>query len=1061
MSEEPDIALPSTSDGPKQFADYELVGEIARGGMGVVYRARQPKLKRTVALKLVLAGAFAGDEEIKRFHLEAEASANLDHPNIVPVYEVGQHAGHHYLSMKLIEGSSLADQLEAFKADQRKTAEFMITIARAMHHAHQRGVLHRDLKPDNILIDNEARPYITDFGLAKHVDQDSGMTQTGAIMGTPTYMAPEQARGERNLTTSVDVYSLGAILYEMLTGRPPFQADTMTQLLIAAQREEPKRPRTINQKVDLDMETIALRCLSKEPENRYASAAAMADDLQRWLKGETIIARPVGSVERAVRWCKRNTALAGTAGVAVSLIALISLIFVAQLVIKNKQLSESMAGEKEARANAESARNTAEESAILAKLQEDIAKEQTKLARAETLKMRRHLYAANMNQVATAWQTADLPRVLALLEAQRPTTDMDKDLRDWEWKYWHAQAHAYSKRWNIELHGPDSVSALARSSDGTKLLALVAPQRGDMKQLVLDPQTGKHSPGATFPARQFRRTLLADNGEAVAMWRSYVGRGQSAADLQLSVYGKDGKLVRTQKDIGLVASANFSPRGTHLAMAQSGDPAIGGFTQAVRILNIKTGHIVALKGTAPLTIAAGGVFKTVAQNLPHGGSVHQLAFNPDATILATGANDGTLRLWDTATGEMRHERNLLKPISRIAFSPDGAMLAVTDHRNTALRLWRVTDASLIAELKGIGDQQINRLAFSPDGKHVAAGGLDRSIRVWSIADRDRRVFRGHQSDIRQLVFIANDRFISLGADNEILEWDLGAPENPRQLELGGTGWRIQIDFTVDSSHFAVHGPYWKTWDLSTGESSTTSFNGRGSRGSVHLRTTPTFVTVPDGRSKLVVVNRDGSERHSFPIGHKDFVVSVSIHPDGKQVLTSSQDGVMKIWDMATGKLLVTGKSFRGVHTAAFNGNGGRVLVYSRNHIVDVWTPKTNRVMKLAGNGLMTNAVSDPTGDLIAVATEQKHVTFFDAETGVQVRRIETGNAMAIAFHPDNTRMATAHGNDGVKVWDLHTGQEVLSFLDPASKVERVWFSPDGRHLISVDYHCKIKVWSIE
>ncbi|HVV69995.1 MAG TPA: serine/threonine-protein kinase, partial [Verrucomicrobiae bacterium] len=297
----------SGSTRPRMFGGYELLGEIARGGMGVVYRARQAQLKRTVALKVILAGDLASVEFVRRFRTEAEAAASLDHPNIVPIYEIGDTEGQPFFSMKLVEGETLARRIASFQAPSgnRAAAVLVAKLAHAVHYAHQHGILHRDLTPTNVLLDLDDEPHLTDFGLAKLTENGTTITKTRAVLGTPSYMAPEQARGEtRHLTTAVDVYGLGAILYELLTGRPPFAGGTTVETIRQVLEAEPRRPTAYDRAIERDLETICLKCLEKQPAQRYGSAEALAHDLERWLAREPIEARPASTVERVVKWAR-------------------------------------------------------------------------------------------------------------------------------------------------------------------------------------------------------------------------------------------------------------------------------------------------------------------------------------------------------------------------------------------------------------------------------------------------------------------------------------------------------------------------------------------------------------------------------------------------------------------------------------------------------------------------------------------------------------------------------------------------------------------------------------
>jgi serine/threonine protein kinase/ABC-type amino acid transport substrate-binding protein len=311
---------------------YELIQELGRGGMGVVYKALQIEVKRLVALKMILGGSQAGSAEVQRFRVEAEAAARLDHLYIVPIYEVGTHEGRHFFSMKLVEGGTLASRRQEFvlseaaenpsfaEERQRTIARLLAKVAQAVQCAHDNGILHRDLKPGNILLDAHREPHVADFGLAKPVEGGSTLTQTGVIVGTPSYMSPEQAQGKKNLGPAADIYSLGAMLYELLTGRPPFHGDTALDTLMQVTNRDPARPRSVNRAVSRDLETICLKALAKDPERRYRSAGELADDLQRFAEGQPIKARPAGWVERAWRRCRRNPVVSGLSAAVLTLL---------------------------------------------------------------------------------------------------------------------------------------------------------------------------------------------------------------------------------------------------------------------------------------------------------------------------------------------------------------------------------------------------------------------------------------------------------------------------------------------------------------------------------------------------------------------------------------------------------------------------------------------------------------------------------------------------------------------------------------------------------------------
>jgi tRNA A-37 threonylcarbamoyl transferase component Bud32/tetratricopeptide (TPR) repeat protein len=404
------------------FGDYELIDVLGRGGMGVVYRARQISLDRLVAIKMIANAEFAGEEQLRRFRVEAEAVAMLDHPGIVPVLEVGSFEDRRYLSMKLIDGRPLSEALVELKSDPREAARVVADVAGAVHHAHQRGILHRDLKPANILLDRAGRPYVTDFGLAKRTKSDEGLTVTGAVLGTPSYMSPEQASGKAALVTvASDVYGLGAVLFATLTGRAPFVGDSVVETIDRVRNVAPEPPRRLNPTVPRDLEVICLKCLEKDPGRRYASAGDLADDLRRWLLGEPIRARSVSLPARLGMWARRKPALAGlSAALAVaSVVGVIGVVSQWREAVHQRKLSEAsakLAREQRQAANAQERLARSQATIALDSLQDMINIVQDKLDRPGLYDLKEQLNAIalqRINLIVTAFEQASRKDIIA------------------------------------------------------------------------------------------------------------------------------------------------------------------------------------------------------------------------------------------------------------------------------------------------------------------------------------------------------------------------------------------------------------------------------------------------------------------------------------------------------------------------------------------------------------------------------------------------------------------------------------------------------------------------
>jgi WD40 repeat protein len=1056
VQDAPTIGL--NGDGPavaplgtvRYFGDYELTSEVARGGMGVVYRARQVSLNRTVALKLILSSQLASEADVKRFHVEAEAAANLDHPNIVPIYEVGVHQGQHYFSMKLIEGESLAGRIGDLLGDPKAAGRLLATVARAVHRAHQGGIIHRDLKPSNILIDRDGQPHVTDFGLAKRIEADSGLTQSGAIMGTPSYMPPEQAGGRKGqLTTAVDIYALGAILYELLTGRPPFRADSVMDTLIQVLEQEPPRPRSLNPRADRDLETIALKCLEKDPARRYGSAEALAEDLERWLRNEPIRARPVSPLERGVKWVKRRPAIA-----ALSLaLAILAIGGLAGVLLQWRRAEEArrLAIQKEAtarifEANARTAQADARTAHAEADKNRELAALQEQYRYFNLIKMAdRYVRASNVAQAEH------------FLEACPPA------LRAWEWGYLKRLLHPEQRSF---------VGEGAQFSPDGRFLGIDDGPKATIT--LLDTQTwatarvfqGLGSPVACFAfSPDGQRLAAAGHDKTIKVWE--VADGRELATLK----GHTGDWV---------VELAFAPGGKLLASAGARANQVQGGAMAdeVRIWDIAQAKLV--------------------RAIPDAG--HSVAFSPDGTRLAVctertaklggqlGIVGGALQVLDAQTGQavwsMPGDGWSEKELH---YSPDGKRLATSHGRSGEVRIRDAASGKLLQTLRGHKDA-VACLAFSGDGKRLATGGSDQSVKIWDLNQgRELIVYHGHTGAVGAVTFTPDGKTLATaGADRTVRIWDATAEPGTRVLPTS-EGGAVETLPSPDGKHLAVVRRRLLAFDLSLVEAesgrlghtlrSFLFFQGYSRDIRRCFSADGMALASTDGKNLVQVWDvATGRERASFR-GHSQQVMALAFSPDGRTLVSADSDKTIKLWDVATARAQQSLQGELSPLALAFSPDGRRLTVagYGRaryektgERSVRVILPGRGTVWDLAAaralfplpdHDSQTVAVAfSPDGTRIATASWDGTAKIADAASGKELHHLggHTGYVWDVAFSPDGRRLATGGTDETIKLWDPSTGQEVLE-LNASTVVSRLQFSPDGQQLVAY-LAGQVKLW---
>ncbi len=1003
---------------PPSIPGYEIEGLLGRGGMGVVYKALHLALKRTVALKMVLAGRYAGPSELARFRIEAEAVARLQHPNIVQIHDVGETGGCPYIALEFVAGGNLASKITGKPMSARDSARLVEAVARAIQLAHSRNVVHRDLKPANILLAADGTAKITDFGLARQLDCDSGETHVGDVMGTPSYMAPEQASGRAHAAgPATDIYALGAILYDCLTGRPPFRGQSVVETLDQVRTQEPVPPSRWRKGVPLDLETICLKCLRKEPEKRYASAAELADELGRYLRGEPILARPVGRVERLLLWARRRPAAAAV-GVLVVLVVVLGGLGsgAAWLWQQAEQARRTLADASDQTEKALQGERFAREQADRARLGETAANEKLTAANG---RLEQVLYLRRIWLAHVGWRENNL----AKMEQELLACPLQR--RRWEWYYLDHLRHAELQEIRFRTDG----MALVLSRDGGR----IAASASDGFVRVWDVATGKEV--LALPGHSGLRRCLCFSPDGSLLAADSDRKALKIWDT------RTGQLVHTLPHES-VTTACFSPDGHTVATSGADD--------AVHFWDSRTGEQT-----------------RVVPDLAKWSHIKQLSFSPDGQLLAVVA--AMARVWDVAAGkELSPFMSPGGTPTGVCFSSDGRRLATT-WAGGAVRLSDARTGKVQASPK----DQVNPQAvcLSPDGNLLATGASDRIVRLWDARTGEPiRTFQGHTGSIRCLAFSADgQRLVSAAEDGLVKVWDASTDQEARRLEGATTG--THLCFSSNSQRLAAVGQdgMVRVWDTRTGlplrdlagkdgNVVGVGFGGAGLR--VVRRLSPHGVTVRD----------DETDQPARILGgDTDDIGKVCLSPDGRRLAAIFRNEV-RLWDAETGQFLRTLKGPRLAFACLGFSPDGRTLaagcmVEGDVHVWDVRTGESRCVLT-GHTGTIHGVAFHPDADRLASIAVDGTVRAWDLATGKEIDRRTAGveplanGAGGVCWSPDGQRLVGVWGRGTMHLWDVLSGEEVLTLPGDGTghaNRERLCFSPDGR-LLAACHDGTVRLW---
>jgi len=1020
---------------------YQLGKELGRGGHGVVFRAQDTQLHRPVAIKVLLAGSHASPQDLQRWRLEAEVVASLGHPNIVQVLEVGTHEGHPAIALELVDGQSLAQRSAGRQQPAQDTAVLVETLARAVHFAHERGIVHRDLKPANVLLTPEGVPKITDFGLARRMIGDSSETKTGAMLGTPSYMAPEQTGVSRYVGPATDVYSLGAILYEQLTGKPPFEADTALDTARQVVYDEPVPPRRWA-RVPRDLETICLKCLAKEPYRRYATAGALADDLHRYLAGEPIQARPVGWGPRAIKWSQRHpagAALVGVSALAAAALFAMSLIYTASLKDSNDRLTQSLTETEGQRLRAEDEKSKAEQ--------------QSELYREELNRAQRGLYALQLAQVEGLWKTDPGRGQELLLDPEL----CPERLRDFTWRYY----ARLCRREQVHLAGHQSpVDRLALSPDG-RTLATAALDGVILWDVEARTQRAKLSrfDGAIlalgFTADSTKLAACTNRG-AVSLWdvRSGVLQSEPAVEVPAS------EETSATPKLGLVNAAAFSSGARWVALGEE---------------------------TGVITLRETPSGRRLSQWTAHDSAVTGLAISAGDNLLAASSQAGKIRIWQIDASAARPpevvKTNLPDHsdlITALAFSPDGKCLAAGG-RNETVKVWNVSDGRQQAELGG-HLSPVLALAFSPDGDTLATASRDMGVKLWQIGEYFRPLitFKGATREVRDVIFQRDGQALWTGGGDSLVRlWDVVGVPAYEALD-GHKGRIMSLAFSPQNDLLASasRDQTLRVWQLSTGQVRFRKDRMHRTRGMAFSPDGLLLLTASEDRHLRLWNVADGELVREFMDGantcHEGAVFGLALSPDGKLAATASDDKTVKLWRVPSGERVATLQFESQASAVVFTPDGQMLLAAGREPGIKFWSvqgildsavagsPVAVR-QTLAGHQDWVHALAVSRHGLLASGSYDETARLWDLHDGKsrQSLRGHKSYVMFAAFSPDGETLATADGDrwaavtGEVKLWDPATGQVRATLGGQSGPVV---FSPNGEMLATGTEEGEVRLW---